>query len=164
MFKYPLTISYSQGRVPFKIVLNPETAILLSRQEGREGRMPKGDLSCEGQRANLMFLHYACMRAFAKEIMEKANSFDKWNASRRRKKRSVSLENRAPSAEGKRRNLIIGPPRARESPTPLTFFGIERRLPVRTLTFSPSHDGPGYLTTTILISREREIVRESVLR
>ena len=116
----------------FKIVHNPETAILLSRQEGR---MPKGDLSCEGQRANLMFLHYACMRAFAKEIMEKANSFDKWNASRRRKKRSVSLENRAPSAEGKRGNLIIGPPRARESPTPLTFFWDREETPSPHLNF-----------------------------
>ena len=53
--------------------------------------------------------------------------------------------------------------RARESPTPLTFFGIERRLPVRTLTFSPSHGGPGYLMTKILICRERRCLKMKII-
>ena len=139
MFKYPLTISYSQGRVPLKIVLNPETAISLSRQEGREGRMPKGDLSCEGQRANLMFLHYACEHLQGKlwkRLTHSTNGTRHDDARRGAFHSKTGLQVRREN--GKRRNLIIGPPRARESPTPLTFFGIERRLPVRTLTFSPS--------------------------
>ena len=101
-----------------------------------------------------------CMRAFAKEIMETANSLDKCYASRCTTQEEERFTRKQGSkCGGKTEKPNHWAPSSARVPNAANFVGFGKRLPFRTLTFSPSHGRPGYLTTKMLISRKRKCLQ-----